>query len=37
MSGTYHKHGREGVLKEGEFVHNAFIYYVEKEYDGALW
>jgi hypothetical protein len=37
MSGTFHKHGREGTLDKGDLVYNAFIYYVEKDYDGDLW
>jgi hypothetical protein len=37
MSGTFHKHGREGTLLKDQFVHNAFIYYVEEEFSGALW
>ena len=29
FSGAFHKHGRFGSLKKNEFVHNAFIYYID--------
>lgn len=37
MSGTYHQHGRDGTLLKDQFVHNAFIYYVEEDFSGPLW
>ena len=37
MSGTKHEHGRDGELKKGEFAINAFIYYVDYDYNGVLW